>query len=53
MQLTAETFGKLQNRLDDLASQAVGPLREQVLTLSISRDLSKSGALHALNLLCS
>ena len=30
MQLTEETFGKLQSRLDELASQAVGPLREQV-----------------------
>ena len=37
MQLTAETFGKLQSRLDNLASQAAEPLREQVLSSSALR----------------
>ena len=34
MQLTEETFGRLQGRLDDLEKQAAGPLREQVITLA-------------------
>ncbi len=37
MQLTAETFSRLQSRLDDLASQAVGPLREQVFASTALR----------------
>ncbi len=29
MELTEETFGKLQSRLEELEGQAAGPLREQ------------------------
>ena len=29
MELTEETFGRLQGRLDELEKQAAGPLREQ------------------------
>ena len=49
MQLTDETFGKLQSRLDDLASQAVGPLREQVATLSLLLTglTNNQGSFHA------